>query len=316
MIKCSKCPKPSITYIRYSGAHLCSSHFNTFFEQRVKKELSKQFKLRSANKIAVALSGGKDSTVALNILNKIYRKHKNIELVAITVDEGIKGYRPESIEVSKAAAKSLDIPHTIVSFKDKIGYDLDTIFKYIKKTDGDLLPCSYCGVFRRFCLNTEAKVLGATRLATGHNLDDISQSIFMNLFRADLPKLARLGPHKKVQKGLVPRIMPLRVIPEKESYLYSMLNNIAIYDGECPYAKYAQRGRYRDVLAQFEEGSPGTRHSLLRTYEQLAEPLQHKFGPIELNKCTNCGEPTSGVTCKSCVFRAELDEYYKNRKTF
>ncbi len=313
MISCSKCPKPSITYIRYSGAHLCKEHFNTFFEQRVKKELSKQFKLRSASKIAVALSGGKDSTVALYLLNKIYRKHKNIEFVAITVDEGINGYRPASIKVSERAAKELNIPHKIVTFKDKIGYDLDSIITQIEKAGGNVLACSYCGVFRRFCLNTEAKALEATRLATGHNLDDISQSIFMNLFRADLTKLARLGPHKKVQKGLVPRIMPLRVIPEKESYLYSMINGIEIHDGECPYAIYAQRGRYRDVLAQFEEESPGTRHSLLRTYEQLADLLLKKFGPIDLNNCDKCGEPTSGVVCKSCIFKDELGEYFKNK---
>ena len=311
MKSCSKCSKPSVTYIRYSGAHLCKDHFIKFFEQRVKKELAKQFKLREVGTIAVACSGGKDSTVALYMLNRIYQKHKNIELVAITVDEGIKGYRDASIKVARKAIKALEIPHHIVTFKDKIGYDLDSICTYIKKTGGNALPCSYCGVFRRVCLNTEAKALGATRLATGHNLDDIAQSIFMNLFRADLPKLARLGPHNNVQKGLVPRIMPLRVIPEKESYLYSLLNNIEIYDGECPYAKYAQRGRFRDVLAQFEEDTPGTRHSLLHTHNQLSELLRDKFGPIELNECTECGEPTSGKICKSCMFRDQLNEYFK-----
>ena len=313
MKTCDKCSKPSVTFIRYSGAHLCSDHFIQFFEQRVKKELSKQFKIRAEQNIVVACSGGKDSSVALFILDKIYRKHKNVELEALTIDEGIKGYRPESIEFAKNTAKELEIPHRIVSFKDKIGYDLDSIYTYIEKTSNDVLPCSYCGVFRRFCLNTEAKDMGATRLATGHNLDDIAQSIFMNIFRADIPKLARLGPHKRVQPGLVPRTLPLRVIPEKETYLYSILNDIKIYDGECPYAKFAQRGKFRDVLARFEEDTPGTRHSLLSTYDQLSGLLVEKFGPIELNQCERCGEPTSDLMCKSCKFRGELDTYFLNK---
>ena len=311
MKTCVKCSKPSVTFIRYSGAHLCSKHFNEFFMQRVKKELSKQFKIRSEQKIVVACSGGKDSTVALVVLEKIYRKHRNVTLEALTIDEGIKGYRPESIKFAEKAAKNLDIPHRIVSFQDRIGYDLDSIFSYIEQTNSDVLPCSYCGVFRRFCLNTEAKSMGATRLATGHNLDDIAQSIFMNVFRADIPKLARLGPHKRVHPGLVPRTLPMRVIPEKETYLYSILNEIDIYDGECPYAKFAQRGRFRDVLAKFEEDTPGTRHSLLSTYDQLSDLLLEKYGSVELNKCVSCGEPTSNSTCKSCKLRVELDDYFK-----
>jgi uncharacterized protein (TIGR00269 family) len=281
--------------------------------QRVKKELSKQFKIRSEQKIVVACSGGKDSTVAMVILDNIYRKHKNVTLEALTIDEGIKGYRPDSIKFAKKAADQIGIPHRIISFKDRIGYDLDTIFSYIENTKSELLPCSYCGVFRRFCLNTEAKAMDATRLATGHNLDDIAQSIFMNIFRADIPKLARLGPHKRIQPGLVPRTMPLRVIPEKETYLYSILNGIEIYDGECPYAKFAQRGRFRNVLAKFEEDTPGTRHSLLSTYDQLSNLLIEKYSSFELNKCEKCSEPTSNLVCKSCKFKDLLDAYFENK---
>ena len=86
--------------------------------------------------------------------------------------------------------------------------------------------CSYCGVFRRACLNKKSKELGINKLITGHNLDDMVQSILMNFANGDMQKLARLGPHKKIQPRLVPRIFPLRVIPEKEVALYAILRKI------------------------------------------------------------------------------------------
>src|SRR3989475_2579400 len=84
-------------------------------------------------------------------------------------------------------------------------------------------------------------------VATGLNLDDTAQSILMNVARGDVEKLARMGPHETRQPGLVPRIQPLRMIPEKEVYLYALLRGIEFHDATCPYAERAQRGRFRDI---------------------------------------------------------------------
>ena len=109
----------------------------------------------------------------------------------------------------------------IVSFKDVFGITMDEI---ASKHD-ELGECSYCGVFRRVCLNKKSKDLRLDKLVTGHNLDDIAQSILMNFVNGDMQKLARLGPHRKVQPGLVPRMLPLRTIPEKEVALYAIIKN-------------------------------------------------------------------------------------------
>ena len=69
---CSKCKKPAFTYIRYNGTHLCRDHFIQYFEKRVKKDLKKQGKTDSNSQIGVAISGGKDSVVALHIMNAIF----------------------------------------------------------------------------------------------------------------------------------------------------------------------------------------------------------------------------------------------------
>ena len=170
-IQCIKCNRPAVTFIRYNGTHLCKNHFIEYFEKRVKKELKKQGKTEEGSKIGVAVSGGKDSIVTLHLMHDIFSKRPNISLYAITVDEGIKGYRDESIKTTINNCKKLGIEHHIISFKDTIGKTMDQI----ASINDELGECTYCGVFRRFCLNTKTKELGITKLITGHNIDDMSQ---------------------------------------------------------------------------------------------------------------------------------------------
>ena len=299
---CSKCKRPAITFIRYNGTHLCKDHFIEYFERRVKKDIKKQGKNPEHYKIGVALSGGKDSLVALHIINNIFSKRPNIKIYAITVDEGIMGYRNESIKFAEMNCQELGIEHHIVSFKDVIGTTLDEIAP--KKND--LGECGYCGVFRRLCLNLKAKELGVDKLVTGHNLDDMAQSILMNFVNGDINKLARLGPHQKVQPGLVPRMLPLRSIPEKENALYAILNNIKFHDGECPYSISALRGEFRNIIDDLEYKHPGTRHSILNSYDGIKDILFEKFPQVELNTCKECGEPTSQKLCKTCILKKQI----------
>lgn len=299
---CSKCKKQSVTYIRYNGTHLCSDHFIEYFEKRVKKDLKKQGKTQGPAKIGVAVSGGKDSVVLLHMMHDIFSKRSDVEIVCITVDEGIKGYRDKSIKYVKNNCKLLDVESHIVSFKELTGFTMDEI---AAKKD-EIGECSYCGVFRRLCLNQKAKELNVNKLATGHNLDDMAQSILMNFVNGDMKKLARLGPHVKVQPGLIPRIMPLRSIPEKENMLYAILKNIQFHDAECPYSARALRGSFRDIVDNLEYQNPGTRHGILNSYDSIKDMLLQKYPPADLNKCKTCGEPTSQSFCKVCVLKKRI----------
>ncbi|MCK5548159.1 MAG: TIGR00269 family protein [Thermoplasmata archaeon] len=299
-MRCDQCSSKAITLLRYSGAHLCRKHFEEFFKKRLKKAVRTQCNLGKQKRIASALSGGKDSSIALLMLHEIVKDRRGSELVAVTVDEGIKGYRDKSIGYAKDLCKNLGIEHEVVSFKDVIGYEMDDI------AQRDVLPCSYCGVFRRHCLNTAAKRLGSDVLATGLNLDDTVQSIFMNLSKADVSKLARLGPHTTTQKGLIPRIQPLRDVPEKEVYLYALVNDVKFHDGECPYADRAMRLKFRELVGGLEDHMPGTRHSILKAYDEIRPCLQEKYPPIELLECGGCGEPTTRELCKTCELKASL----------
>ena len=301
---CDRCGEASVAFLRYSGAHLCSAHFQEYVERRVKQEIRRQLALRGdSTKIAVGISGGKDSSTALFLLAEYLSRRRDVTLEAITVDEGIAGYRPPSLETARAFCARLGVPHHVISYADTVGFEMDRVVR----TDPGAIPCSYCGVFRRQALNAKAVEIGADYVATGLNLDDTAESILMNVARGDVGRLARLGPHEQVQPGLVPRLQPLRLIPEIEVYLYAYLKKIPFQDANCPYAERAQRGRFKEILHRLEADSPGTRHAIVRGYDDLRPVLQQAWPPASLRACSRCGKPTVHEVCKACEMRERLE---------
>jgi len=305
-MKCDQCSSEAVTLIRYNGSHLCGEHFRTYVERRVKKEIRKQIDVHSGDVIAVAVSGGKDSMVTLHILNEVFGERKDISLCAISIDEGIEGYRPPSLDIVRDFCSEHGIAFYVRSFSE-LGAEMDRV----ASVTGDNSPCTYCGVFRRKLMNDQARIVGAKYLATGHNLDDMAQSVMMNIVRGDVERLARLGPHTKIQPGLIPRFHPLRLIPEKESLLYAIVTGIPFWDGECPYYMEALRNQYRDIVDQLEDRSPGSKFSILASYDTLRPILSEHFPPSGLHSCS-CGEPTLGEKCKACELQSFLEKKLKD----
>ena len=248
------------------------------------------------------MSGGKDSSTTAALLARFFENRRDVELIGITIDEGIASYRPLGIEYARRLCAKLGIEHRVLAYEQTVGHTMDEVVS----VDGEAIPCSYCGPFRRHALNRAARDVEADYVATGLNLDDTAQSILMNVARGDIEKLARLGPHETRQPGLVPRIQPLRMIPEKEVYLYAVLRGIEFHDATCPYAERAQRGRFREILHRLEEESPGTRHAIVSGYDQMRPLLQARYPPAPLNACARCGEPTVNEVCKACELRDRI----------
>ncbi len=301
MSKCDRCNRDAVTFIRYNGSHLCSAHFQEYVARRVRRELRAQVDLDRDKHLAVAVSGGKDSCVALLLMHEILRDRRDVKISAITVDEGIEGYRPEALQKAQHLSKELGVEHHVVSFQDVVGTTMDMAATIL----GQRTPCAYCGVFRRKCMNLVARDIGADVLATGHNLDDAAQAVLMNFTRGDVERLARMGPHEKVQPGLVPRIMPLRQVPEKEVYLYALLRGMDFADSTCPYWEAALRNEYRDIIDGMESRSPGAKHSILSSYDVMKPLLQEKYPQSVLTLC-QCGEPSPRGRCMACAMTEEL----------
>ena len=272
--------------------HLCERHLIDDVTRKAKRDLRK-YNLQPGT-IAVALSGGKDSSALLYLLHTVLAPNRKIKILAITVDEGISGYRAKTIENASNLASSLGIEHTIVSFEDAFGRTLDDLLETTAHP-----PCSLCGALRKNLLNRTAKKLGASHLAIGHNLDDEAQTILINHLRGDIGRLVRLS-HARVQPGLVPRIKPLRRVPENEVAAYAGAVGLQVCPKACPYVGEAYRLGVRVFLSEFEDAHPGTRHGIVRGFDRMVGALSSMYPPAALVPCKVCGEPCTGGVCQAC----------------
>ncbi len=297
-MKCSRCSQNAVYEARYSGEMLCGNHLNESVEKRIKKEIREQVKfLPDGTRIAVAISGGKDSSATLYSLNKILGSRRDVTLSAFTIDEGIAGYRDTGLENARSLCNELGIPHSVISFSDSFGTTMDEVVKQ----NSQMIPCSRCGPMRRQLMNIQSNKLEADYVALGINLDDYAQSILMNVARGDVDRMARMAPHSKEKEGLVRRILPLRRIPEKEVVLYSILNGIKFDSSWCPYYSKAQRNTFRDIVETLEERTPGASFSILNFLDGIRPSLEQTVSEAILNRCRICGQPTSRDICSTCA---------------
>ena len=299
-MQCSLCNSESVVFLKYNGSHLCEKHFTKFFQKRVNLEFRSELKIRDHIRLGVALSGGKDSSVALFETHRIFGKRRDVEIVAVTIDEGIKSYRPETIKAAQSLTRKLGVEHRILKIEDNFHTTMDVVSE-----GGKLAPCSYCGVFRRKLINSAGIDDDLDYMVTGLNLDDTVQSMMMNIARGDITRMGRMGPHNTTKEGLVPRLQPLRKISEKEVMLYAILQGIEFSHAVCPYADRAIRNEFRESIDKWEERSPGTKYSILNSFDKI-KALMPSEQEEKMGKCKICGSPTPGDICKSCSFEQEL----------
>ena len=279
---------------------LNKDEFNEHIFTRINTLISDYTLIKEGELIAVALSGGKDSVLTLHAL-KNYQKYLDFDLVAVSVDEGIEGYRKHGIDSAVKNARDLDIELVQKSFKTEEGFALDDIYQDFKSA------CIPCGVFRRNILNKTAYELGADKIATGHNLDDEIQSFLMSFARGDTIKFSKFGPELDViHPKLVPRIKPLWNTPEKEVGMWAVINDIDIHLDECPYSHLSLRAKIKEFLNQSEDEYPGIKNNVMESFKQILD-FDNEFS-TSLNECELCGEPTSSNICKACELKELLNK--------
>ena len=324
---CSRCRKPAILFQEYSGQHYCSGCLIRSVRKRVGRELRKQLILPKSENgklitIMVAVSGGKDSSVLLELLHYFLKNRPDVKLIAGCINEGIEGYRKPSMECAKKLAQDLGIEFKSLSYKSLGFDDMDNVVNLLPKISEKhnevkgMSPCSFCGVFRRQGINRLATEIDADYVAFGHNLDDMAQTVLMNLQKGDLERTVRLAPHSWApMEGLAPRIVPIRWIPEQEVQAYAMTLKLPFHDDECPHSHQALRILHRDIVARMEEAVPGTRHGLVHSSDSIKEIYaknkasgELSNSPKKANNCEVCGEITSQEICKACIMKKWLFE--------
>jgi len=295
----------------YSGEKLCTKCFIGSIEDKVRATVAKYEMFQHDDKIMLAVSGGKDSVTLLHILAKMEKYFPKASLCAVTVDEGIKGYRDEALKFAVKNCRKLGVEHTVTSFKDLFGVKLDELVKLIQKKTrarSGLTPCAYCGVLRRRALNVAAREAGADKLATAHNLDDETQTILLNMVHGDALRIARVKPFlTERHPKLVQRVKPLCEVPEKEIAFYAYLRRIEFQGVPCPYAGTALRNDIRVLLNRMEEKHAGIKFTLFKSAERIRPALERMAEEAKLRECKFCGEPTVDGVCKLCSMLRELN---------
>lgn len=300
---CTVCGQHEAFFFRsYSGEKLCRKCFAKSIEEKVRATIAKYQMLKFDDDVALAVSGGKDSVSLLHILAKLEKNYPKASLTAITIDEGIKGYRDEALKIAAEDCEKLGVEHHVFSFKELYGFTLDEIVKRLKqKGKGELTPCAYCGVLRRKALNLAARKVKADKLATAHTLDDETQTILLNIFHGDVLHIAREKPvTDEVHPKLVRRVKPFCEVPEKETALYAYIKKTKFQSTPCPYASEALRNDIRVMLNRMEGRHAGIKFTIFKSVEKIRPAIEELAKKEGLRECSECGEPTTEKICKTC----------------
>eukprot|EP00796_Vickermania_ingenoplastis_P006701 gene6701-4799_t len=327
---CGRCDHRAEVRRPRSGEILCKSCFFQQVEGDVHQTIVRESMFRPGQVVAVGASGGKDSTVLIHLLSLLNERHQyGIDLRLVSIDEGIVGYRDDSLSTVHENAAAYHLPLHILSYRDLFGWTMDEIVKVV----GLKNSCTYCGVLRRQGLERGASVIGADCIATGHNADDNAETLLMNVLRADIPRLSGSSSIPVPVDGDqhlqgITRVKPLKDLYQKDIVLYAFHKKLVYFTTECTYAQDAYRGIVRNLIKQLEAVDSKSIGNIIKSGEQL--PLCPEFVGRGTNRrttreettdrprlqaCTQCGATTVQSLCRACVLLAGLEQKVASNTT-
>ena len=293
-MKCQKCENIAVYARKYSGESLCSECFTNSILRKTAKTISKYNMIKNGELVCVGVSGGKDSLALLDILKKMSDTH-NFEIVAVTIDEGIPGYRDEALEIVTEFCKKLDVKLKIYSYKNLFDLTLEESLEM--REDEKTSSCAICGTFRRRALDHAAEEIGADVIATGHNLDDGIQTFLINTLSGDTNKIGWMHPEKNSMK--IRKIKPFSAIYESEIVFYAFTNNLPFQSEPCPHMNEAIRTEIREFFNSLEEKHVGIKNNMHNSVLKISQ-IMNEFSDKEKRICEKCGNECSGKTCSVC----------------
>lgn len=288
---------------------ICRGCFYAALEDEVHRTITSNNLFKRGERVAVAASGGKDSTVLAHMLTLLNERHDyGLDLFLLSIDEGISGYRDDSLETVKRNEQTYGIPLKVLSYEELYGWSMDAIVRQI----GTKNNCTFCGVFRRQALDRGAALMSAGKIATGHNADDVAETVLLNILRGDVPRLSRCASIITGADGPLPRVKPFKYTYEKEIVMYAYFKKLDYFSTECVYAPFAARGFARDLVKDLEACRPSAIIDLIHSAEswtvsqgagaQQAAPLPQP------RSCERCGYICSQPVCKACLLLEGLNK--------
>ncbi len=281
---CKFCITKPVVNLSNNNIKLCKVCFIRYYEKKVLKTIRNYDLLDDCKRIGVAVSGGKNSLIILNILNNLIKQRisKNIGLIAVHIDEKIKGFSEKNNKILKDFCSKNNIQLKIYPIKNSI------------KTES---PYAFYGSLIRSLLNKKSRELKIERLATGHNLDSEAQSIMMNQLKNNIERSSRLGIIiDSKDNRFIPRVKPLYFVMDSESVLYAKLNNIKNVKNVY---KDSFRDKVANMLNEMELKYPGTKYNIINSFLEILPSLKKKY-KTKIKECKICSEPCSQEVCNTC----------------
>jgi len=299
-VLCSKCQRAESAYHRaYSGENLCKKCFLCSIEDKTAKTISKYSMIEYGDRVAVGVSGGKDSLSLLYVLKMLFDEHPNNgnELVAVTIDEGIRGYRDESLQIVKDFCAKLDVESKVLSYKSIFGVDMDEAM--ILRPSEKMSSCSICGTFRRRAIDIAAETMDANVIATAHNMDDQLQTFTINLLAGDVDRIGWIYPPPIPYASGMKKVKPFIEIYEYDIAFYAFHREIPFQSEECPYMNESIRTDLREFFNGMEKDHPGIKHNAYNSMLKISKALSGSSSH-EINMCSVCGRRSKGAVCSVC----------------
>ncbi|KIY45132.1 cytoplasmic tRNA 2-thiolation protein 1 [Fistulina hepatica ATCC 64428] len=287
-----------------TGQQTCKECFFLVFETEVHNTITSARLFKPGDRVAIGASGGKDSTVlayVMKVLNERY--NYGLDLFLLSIDEGITGYRDDSLETVKQNQRDYGIPLKILSYDELYGWTMDAVVSQVGRKNN----CTFCGVFRRQALDRGAAMLNVDHIVTGHNADDIAETVLMNIMRGDIARLGRCTSICTQGEDTIKRSKPFKYAYEKEIVMYAYFKSLLYFSTECIYSPDAYRGHARAFLKDLEAARPSAVIDIIHSGEAFQVREEVKATQKAQQTCTRCGYMSSNVLCKACTLLEGLE---------
>ncbi|KZS97730.1 hypothetical protein SISNIDRAFT_405356 [Sistotremastrum niveocremeum HHB9708] len=287
-----------------TGQHICRECFYYVFETEIHNTIMEAKLFSPGDRVAIGASGGKDSTVlayVMKVLNERY--NYGLDLHLLSIDEGIRGYRDDSLETVKRNQQQYDMPLKILSYEELYGWSMDRIVEQVGRKNN----CTFCGVFRRQALDRGAANIGVDHILTGHNADDIAETVLMNIMRGDIARLGRCTLITTQGEDTIKRSKPFKYVYEKEIVMYAYFKKLDYFSTECIYSPDAYRGHARTFLKDLEASRPSAIIDIIHSGEAFEVRQEVKAKAKAQTTCKRCGYMSSNELCKACSLLEGLE---------
>ena len=291
-MKCKVCRGHAVVDVRRHNAAFCGDHFVEHVRNQVVRAIKDFNMFTPEDRLLVAVSGGKDSLAVWDVLLDL-----GYDATGFYLDLGIGGYSTRSKDAAIAFAATRDAKLIVRSLEEQHGFTVPELSRLTGR-----VPCSGCGLNKRYEFNRAALEEGFDILVTGHNLDDEVATLFGNVLHWNTDMLGRqapvldervLGSGPGARTVLVRKVKPLVRLAERETAAYALLRGIDYIVEECPMVEGNTQHRYKEAITLIEEASPGTKQQMYFGFlKKAAARFQDDGGGSDVVGCARCGAPT------------------------